>query len=217
MQEAATLERAGAAVSIACMASRPARGSRTPTILLFGGLAIFLVAMAWLIASSLTPRRERTFAPLAPGARAGDGVGTDTLTVDARDEHEWRYVDLDRGRVASPPDTAGWDLAVRRFHIVTSGGAARLGALDFDRAAVPSASAFVETARGRDTVNAAFERWYDYRMLSHTLRSRGEVYAVRSSEGRVAKLQLIGYYCPGMEAGCLTLRYAFLDPPRRVR
>jgi hypothetical protein len=34
------------------------------------------------------------------------------------------------------------------------------------------------------------------------------VFALRTRDGALWKLQVIGYYCPRLVAGCLTLRYA---------
>jgi hypothetical protein len=35
------------------------------------------------------------------------------------------------------------------------------------------------------------------------------VYAVRTADGRFAKLQVISYYCTGAIPGCLTFRYVY--------
>jgi hypothetical protein len=32
---------------------------------------------------------------------------------------------------------------------------------------------------------------------------------VRTTDGRYAKLEILGYYCPGGQPGCLTFRYVF--------
>ena len=32
---------------------------------------------------------------------------------------------------------------------------------------------------------------------------------VRTADGRYAKLEILGYYCPGAHPGCLTFRYVF--------
>lgn len=173
-------------------------------------MALFLAIIGWLVASSLVRPSARMFAPTPPGISAGDGAEPDTLTVDAADESAWRYVDLDRGRILSPPDTAGWDLALRRFHIVPADAAADLGPVAFDTVARVSAGGFVPTRRGHDTTNAALARWYDYRMMAHVLEPKPRLYAVRTPEGRIAKVQLLGYYCPRMRAGCVTLRWAFV-------
>ena len=61
-----------------------------------------------------------------------------------------------------------------------------------------------------DDAKLALARWYDYRMMAHVLEPKPRLYAVRTHEGRIAKVQLLGYYCPQMRAGCVTLRWAFV-------
>lgn len=193
------------------------RRSRAP-VLLGVGLALFVAAMGYLVASSLADRSEPTFEPAPVGVarprRAGaDTVTdtlTDTLTVDASDERAWRFVDLDRGAVLLPPDTAGWDLAVRRFHVIAADAAADLGAVAFDTVSRAPRRGYVANALGTDTTNAALRRWYHYGALTHLLTPLRRVYVVRSRAGGYAKLQVLSYYCTGMRPGCLTLRYARL-------
>jgi hypothetical protein len=120
--------------------------------------------------------------------------------VDGRAEDRWRYVDLDTGRVLAPDDSAGWDLAVQRFRIRAARGVRDL-APGPDPA--PAGSARPE-----------FGRWYSYSMLSHLLRPSGRAFAVRTGEGGEARVEILSYYCPGLEAGCLTIRSALLRPPR---
>jgi hypothetical protein len=78
------------------------------------GFGIFVAAMGYLVAASLTRRVAPTFAPTMV-ARG------DTLTVDATDGAAWRYVSLERGRVLTVPDTLEWDLAVRRYNVRVRG------------------------------------------------------------------------------------------------
>jgi hypothetical protein len=143
-----------------------------------------------------------------PGGR---GHHPDTLTVDASESGRWRFVDLDRGRVLALPDTAGWDLAIRRFHVIVSRAIADAGAEPFDRLARPPESGYISNTLDSDTTNAAISRWYSYSMLSHLLVPRSRLYVVRTSEGRFAKLELLSYYCPGLQAGCLTFRFGFIE------
>jgi hypothetical protein len=145
-------------------------------VFLFLGFGVFLAVLAYAIASSLTRRSARVFAPSPVAVPLGTGAGPDTITVVAHDQQDWQYLDLDRAMILSAGDSAGWDLAVRRFHIRTADPPGDLG------------------------------KWYTYGMLSHLLESAGEQYAVRTSRGRTASIEVLGYYCPGLEAGCVTLR-----------
>ena len=164
----------------------------------FGG------AMVWLIVTSLVPRHVPTFELRATPPH--DSLGTDTVTIDTRDPDRWRFFAFGRGLLA-PPDTAGWDLAARRFHVIAAGAAARLDTISFEALAHAPAAGFVATTFDRDTLNGALARWYRYSMFSHLLRPRPDVYVVRTRAGGQAKLEFLGYYCPGPEPGCLTFRY----------
>lgn len=163
------------------LVSAPKEGRRAARILLLG-LAAFIALLGYLVASSLQRRAAPVFLPSPTGQALGTAAGPDTVTVDARDEVAWRYVDLDSRVVLEAGDSAGWDLAVRRFRIRAARGAADLG------------------------------RWYSYSALSHLLQSKGVVYLVTTDEERIAEVDILSYYCPGLEAGCLTWRYQ-LRPP----
>jgi hypothetical protein len=167
---------------------------------------LFVVVLASIVTASLARGRVAVYEP---------GIRGDTITVDARDESRWRFVELRRGSLASP-DTSGWDLACRRFHVIVAGGVADLGAVPFDQVDAAPDSGYIATVLGRDTLNPAVARWYRYSMVSHLLESRRRTYVVRTREGRYAKLEFLSYYCPGPAAGCVTFRYAFIRrPPSR--
>src|SRR5438067_10704752 len=97
------------------MSLRPRAGvvAPIPLLLLFGA---FLAVIVYLVAASLT-RRDAPVFPISPRERTRaanwERVG-DMLTVDATDGERWQYVSLERGRVLTPPDTAGLDVAVHR-------------------------------------------------------------------------------------------------------
>ncbi|MFN2567313.1 MAG: HmuY family protein [Gemmatimonadaceae bacterium] len=157
------------------------------------GFAVFVVAMGYLVASSLTRRAAPTFAPTLE-ARG------DTLTVDATAADRWRYVSLTRGRVLSPPDTAGWEIAVRRYNLIANGDVVDLGPAAFDTVR--------DVAVASEANSSAISRWYRYSLLTHLLEPNDHVYVVRAGGGPLYKLQILSYYCPGLTAGCMTIRYA---------
>ena len=172
--------------------------------------------MAYVVASSLVRPVVRTFEPSPSRERPAppDRAVTDTVTVDATDADAWRFLDLDRRSLLALPDTAGWDLAFRRHSFITSGGARDLGAVAYDSVLHPSPGPYTATIAGRDTANPVLERWYRYRLLTHLLEPNAHVYAIRTREGRYAKLEILSYYCPGPRAGCPTIRYTFpLESP----
>jgi hypothetical protein len=177
-------------------ARRGARGSAAPLPLLIG-FGVFVVAMGYLLAASFTRRAAPTFAPTVV-ARG------DTLTIDATDGKAWRYASLARGQVLSGTDTAGWDVGVRRYNLIANGDVVDLGPARFDTV--------VGVNGGSEPGMSTFGRWYRYSLLTHLLESTDHVYVLRTTAGRLFKLQIVSYYCPGLAAGCMTIRYAPLSP-----
>lgn len=196
--------------------------------LFVGAIAVVLVTAAVaLVGSSLGRPAVETYppTPVRP-APAGDTlVGPLIYTVDASDPDRWRYFDFSRGSVVSSPGPLEWDLAFRRFHVVANGGEgfrgdagiAGLGPVPFDSVRTVPDTGYVPSVAARDTVNPAIEDWYDYSFTSHLLRPKPRTYAVRTADGRHAKLEILSYYCPGARPGCFTFRYVYQgDGGRRV-
>jgi len=184
------------------------------SIVLIGGLATFVVALGFLVVSSLVTRSAPVFDPTPIGVVPSSAPSeVDTLTVDARDERLWTFVDLGRRVVLPSSEASAWDLAIRRHDIGTSGAIADAGAAQFEALRQAPAGTYTPASGGRDTVNAAIRRWYLYGMVSHLLKPNGHVYVVRTRTGQHIKLEILSYYCRGMEAGCLTFRYATIPPP----
>ena len=185
-----------------------------PSVLAIGVLTVLAVVF---VASSLRRPELPTFAP-TPGnpEEVGDALSPPTLyTVDARDPDRWRYFDFSRGSVVEAPGPLAWDLAFRRTRIAANGGPGfggrggivELGDVPFDSVRAVPDTGYVPTAA--DTANAAVESWYDYSMMSHVLTPWPRSYAVRTADGRYAKMEIVGYYCPDASAGCLTFRYRY--------
>ena len=61
---------------------------------------------------------------------------------------------------------------------------------------------------GRARVPEELGKWYHYSLLTHLLESKEHVYVTRPGSPWSYKLQILSYYCPGLTAGCLTLRFA---------
>ena len=195
----------------------PSRQRRVtlPIGLLGAGLVIFLGVMAFLIASSLTRRVAPTFAATAEVRGVLEPGVVDTLTVDASDPDRWRYVDLRRGAILPPGQPRDWQLAVRLFHVVAAERAANLREVAFEQVSRTPDTGYVATRFAGDTSNAAIGKWYRYGMLTHLLETKHDVYVLKGSDGRAAKVQILSYYCPGMKPGCLTIRYAWLEEGTR--
>ncbi len=167
---------------------------------------LFGVAMTWLVGASLVPQHVPTYALRPRSPRIGATPVLDTFTIDARDPARWQFFAFAAGPLV-PPDTADWDMAVRRFHVIVAGETARLDSVSFEALRTPPVAGYVATTFDRDTVNQAIARWYRYSMFSHLLRPKQQIYVIRSRGGRYTKLEFLGYYCPGAEPGCVTIRY----------
>ncbi|HUP19579.1 MAG TPA: HmuY family protein [Gemmatimonadota bacterium] len=179
--------------------------------------AIVLVA-ASLVIGTLDRPEPPSFSPTpaAPREVGGDAAGPAVVTVDASDAGRWRFWDFSRASVVESPGPLEWDLAFRRNEIAVNGGAAFRGqggarpeAAPFDSLRVAPAGGYRTATAVRDSASPAFDDWYDYGFTTHLLTPRARTYAIRTADGKFAKLEILGYYCPGARAGCLTFRYFY--------
>jgi hypothetical protein len=196
----------------------PARNSRA-FLAILGGVS--LVAVTFVALSLLRPQPE-TFLPspipAVPPEEPPSGI--QVTTVDASDPARWVYFSFAKGSVVLNPGPDEWDLAFRRFQIISNGGEGfhggvgvrALEGVSFEDAVVLPAHGYEETRARGDSVNPAIQRWYDYSFFSHLLTPRPKVYAVRTGSGEFVKFELLGYYCPGPVPGCLTFRWERVEP-----
>lgn len=151
------------------------------------------------------------------------GGGVLRTTIDASDEAEWVYLDVDTGAEASPDD-ASWDLGFRRFDIIVNGGingdggieVAFVEAADFESiTAVPADATWSSDAADGEDENEdpdlVFGDWYDYDFTTHVLTPKDRVYLVRSSDGAVFKWQFADYYSMAGTSGFPKFYWAPLD------
>jgi hypothetical protein len=194
-------------------------GARPPILVLALAGAFLLLVASLVIGSFTTPEFPPYAVTVAQPAPVGDSiVGPSTYTLDASLGGGWRRFDFARNAVV---ESGSWDIAFRRHHMIAALGAgiADLGAVPFDsvREVPPAGGSYAPTEFGRDTVNPGVGKWYAYSMLSHLLKTKGHVYAVRTADGRYAKLEILAYYCRDVGAACYTVRYVFQgDGSRRV-
>src|SRR5258705_1048341 len=185
---------------------RPA--ARAPLPLLVG-FALFVAALGYMVVASLARREAPVFAPTSPAhVRVADWMRAgDTLTLDATDGERWRFASLTLGRRLDGADSARWELAARRYRITVDGAIGDLGAVPFESARAGPTARFLPSRPG-EIANEALRHWYRYSLVTHLLEPDGRVYALRTRAGAEWKLQILGYYCPGLTPGCVTLRYA---------
>lgn len=183
--------------------------------LLVGAMAF--VAAALVVGSIRRPEPPAWAPTPADPVEAGDAlVGPRVYTVDATDPDRWRFFDFSRGSLVDRPGERDWDLAFRRNEIVVNGGdlpgeggVRSLGSHDLDSVRTLPSEGYAGSVAGRDTTSPGIGKWYDYGFTSHLLTPKPRVYAVRTADGRYAKLEILGYYCPGARAGCVTFRYVY--------
>lgn len=182
------------------------------------GAVLALLTIVLVAFSLRTPTvQEYAPTPIHPRNVGTRLVGPDTVTVDARNPDRWIFFDFSRASVVEDPGPTGWDLAFRRFHVIANGGGGfageggirDLGPVPFDSVETLPAGGYVPTEAGSDSTHPAIARWYDYGWTSHLLTPRPGVFAVRTADGRHAKLELLGYYCPEARPGCPTFRYVY--------
>jgi hypothetical protein len=182
-------------------------------------LAVLAAGTVLLVVGSLDRPAPPTFMVTPPRpVEVGDTlVGPIVYTVDASSPDRWIYFDFSRGSVVEAPEPTEWDLAFSRFAVIVNGGegfAGRGGAQDlgevmFDSVTVVPSAGYTVTEAGADSVHPALARWYDYSFTSHLLTPKSRVYAVRTADGRYARLRFLGYYCPGAQPGCVTFQYTY--------
>ena len=191
---------------------------RTRIVLIAAGVAIVAAAVALVVLSLRVPA-VAMYAPTPPAPRdVGRAlVGPILYTVDASRPEPWRYFAFHLGSVVENPAARDWDLAFRRYEIIANGGPSFAGAggvLDLGEVAFETVKSVPETGYqvtegGAEPRNPALARWYSYGYFSHLLSPRPRVWAVRTADGRYAKLEISSYYCPRSQPGCVTFRYVY--------
>jgi len=180
---------------------------------------VILGAAVVLVALSLRRPELPSFPPTPPHAREVGQVldGPHVYTVDTGTAGGWHFFDFSMGSEVERPGPLEWDLAFRRFNVLANGGTGFGGAggiVDMGEMALDSIESvptlgYTQSDAGRDSINTAVARWYDYGFSTHVLSPKGRVYAVRTADGRYAKMEILSYYCPGARPGCVTIRYFY--------
>lgn len=174
---------------------------------------------AVLVALTLRQPSVPTYAPTPPEASdAGRAIiGPRVYTVDATDAEAWRYFSFRLGSVVESAGATDWDLAFRRYQILANGGPqyagtggiVDLGTVGFEDVHAVPETGYQPNERTPDPRNPAIAYWYRYGFFSHVLSPKPHVWAVRTADGRYAKIELLSYYCARAEPGCLTFRYVY--------
>lgn len=141
--------------------------------------------------------------------------------INASSEKDWVYFDFSRGKTVQiqDPTSLAWDLAFRRGKVISNGGATnkfgKAGLIDlkvkeFDRVQkVPLENYIQDAATRTEPENKVLEKWYNYNYFTHKLTAKKNVYAVRTSDSKYAKVQFLSFYCDNKETGCIKMRYSY--------
>jgi HmuY protein len=160
------------------------------------------------------------------GAQSVAGVNpnllsTSAIVIDATNEEEWTYFDFSRGEQVKihDPSSLEWDLAFRRGKIITNGGATNkfgkaglidLGEVSFDAVeSVPLKDFIQDKATRTQTENPLLVQWYKYNYITHKLTARKNIYVMRTSDGKYAKVQFLSFYCADKQPGCIQMKYVY--------
>ena len=164
-----------------------------------------------LVALTLRPTKVPTYPPTAAAPReVGRALTQPVLyTIDATGTETWRRFSFHLGSVLDGAES--WDLAFRRYAIIAGPGAGilDLGEIRFDEVRVVPTTGYLANEGQADPRNPAIASWYSYGFFSHVLTPKPRVWAVRTADGHYAKLEMVGYYCPGSTPGCPTFRYVY--------
>ncbi|MGV3623630.1 MAG: HmuY family protein [Archangium sp.] len=144
------------------------------------------------------------------------------MTVDATGSSSWVYFDFDRAAEVGELE-AGWDVAFQRFTIKSNCGISGDGGVEvarvetanlFDVTSEPPGPWMIDELDGDDEGSAddfAFVQnpaWYEYDVRYHTLTARPFVYVVRSTDKKLFRVKLRGYYDSVGTSGVMSLDWS---------
>lgn len=153
--------------------------------------------------------------------RYKDMLPSIVTVINASSEKDWVYFDFSRGRTVDihDPTSLGWDLAFRRGKVISNGGATnkfgKAGLIDlkvkeFDRVQKVPLENYVQDAPTRtEPENKVLLKLYNYNYFTHKLSAKKNIYAVRTSDSKYAKIQFLSFYCDNKETGCIKMRYSY--------
>lgn len=163
-------------------------------------LRLALLLLPLVLTACLTPRASTSSEPLTYTVADLDARGSDG---------HFTFFSLRENQLVPASDSAStdWDLAFRSTTILINGGASGPGTggavvlNDTSFAAVteaPAAEAFVVDAGTEKTETAipggAGNGWYAYDFVSGVVSPRPAVLAIRTADGRYAKVEIESYY-----------------------
>lgn len=140
----------------------------------------------------------------------------------ATDKNKWTYFSFSKGSEVPVTDDSSldWDIAFKRTNFISNGGASnRKGTVSIVN--IPSTTDLDAVTSAPDTGyeeddtwfgnirNKQLNKWYNYSTQYHRVESKGEVYVIKTSDGKYAKMKILYYYCAGGESGCIMIEYFY--------
>lgn len=196
-------------------------------------LSILILLLLWISLSlfqqpsvqSTTKEEVQGYQVTTPNlSEVGDRL-TDSIiyTIDARKGDNITYFDFSRGDIVEIQDSSSldWDLGFSRAKVISNsgvtdpkgkGGILNLGNRDFYSLKEAPDEGYITDEVSGDVIgsrNEAIDRWFNYKWLTHELTSKGDVYAIRTADGKYAKMRILNYYCKGDISGCITIEYVY--------
>ncbi|PZR11931.1 MAG: hypothetical protein DI536_16510 [Archangium gephyra] len=167
-----------------------------------------------------TPRMNRVDGGVFTSQEPFDGGVR--MTVDATGTAAWVYFDFDRALEVGDLED-GWDIAFQRFTIKTNGGISGDAGVEVARVETPNLLEvtteppgpwMVDRPDGPDEGSSedfAFSQdpaWFEYDVRFHALTPRPFVYVVRSTEKKLFRVKLRGYYDAVGTSGVMSLDWS---------
>ncbi len=145
-----------------------------------------------------------------------------TYTINASSLEHWVYFDFSKGSVieTGDPSSLDWDIGFKRALVISNsgqtnpqggGGIAKLENTDLESVKEAPESGYTVDIRVNptETENPVIKKWYEYSYMTHILKpKKGDVYVIRTADGKFAKMQILKYYC-GRLTGCYTIKYVY--------
>ena len=178
---------------------------------------LLIVAAVFVVTSLRQPELDwYTVSAQNPREVGSSLVGPTVYTIDAR-EAGLAFFDFSSGSAVEAPDSLDWDLAFHRFTVLANGGPGfagkggirDLGSVFFDSITSVPVDGYSMNTETPEPANLAMIKWYDYSWTSHILQPKPKVFSVRTADGRYGIFQILSYYCPAAQPGCITFRYSY--------
>lgn len=139
-------------------------------------------------------------------------------SIDVSNPGRWIYFSFSKGSTVE--QTEKWDIAFKRTKIITNSGVTNpeggvavlnVGGVDFEAVKDIPANGFKIDKKsfwGSEISNPALKGWYRYNSTTHKIKSNNDLYIVKTSENKFAKMKIVDYYCEDKSA-CITMEYVY--------